>query len=206
MGRPSRHGIWCWTCPRLTLRKQERMTLVGLPAPAFTAAAFDPHLPPGSPFRPISLSDYAGRWLVFFWYPSDFTVVCPTEITALSDRVDEFLELDCDILGASTDSEHCHQAWTGVPRDANGIAGVSFPLLADRAQTIARAYGVLVEDLGLALRGLFVIDPDGAVQHATVSNLNVGRSVDETLRVLQAIQSGGLCPSDWKPGKPHLLS
>jgi alkyl hydroperoxide reductase subunit AhpC len=180
------------------------MALIGRPAPAFTATAFDPGLSLGSCFRPVSLADYAGRWLVFFWYPSDFTHVCPTEITALSDRVDEFRDLDCDILGASTDSEHCHQAWASVPREANGIAGVSFPLLSDRTQTIARDYGVLVEDLGLTLRGLFIIDPDGIVQHATLNNLNVGRSVDETLRTLQAVQSGGLCPSDWKPGQKNL--
>ena len=177
---------------------------VGQPAPQFTAQAFDPNLPPNAPFRPVSLADYAGRWLVFFWYPSDFTHVCPTEITALSDRYDEFLELDCDILGASTDSQHCHQAWAGVPRTDNGIAGVRFPLLSDRTHEIAREYGVLVQDLGLTLRGLFIVDPDGIVQHATINNLNVGRSVNETLRVLQAVQSGGLCPSDWKPGQKTL--
>ncbi len=180
------------------------MTLIGQSAPAFTAAAFDPALPPAAPFRQVSLSDYAGRWLILFWYPSDFTHVCPTEITALSDRYGEFLDLGCEIIGASTDSEHCHKAWAGVPRDANGIAGVRFPLLSDRIQTIARDYGVLVEAEGLALRGLFMVDPDGVVQHATINNLNVGRSVDETLRVLQAVQSGGLCPSDWKPGQKNL--
>ena len=177
---------------------------VGLTAPHFTANAFDPALPSNAPVRPISLSDYAGRWLVFFWYPSDFTHVCPTEITALSDRLEEFLELDCDVLGASTDSEECHRAWTLVPREANGIAGVQFPLLSDRTHRIAREYGVLVEEMGLTLRGLFIIDPEGMVQHATVNNLNVGRSVSETLRVLQAVRSGGLCPSDWKPGQKHL--
>ena len=177
---------------------------VGRPAPLFTAPAFDPALPANAPFRPISLADYAGRWLVLFWYPSDFTHVCPTEITALSDRCEEFLELECDILGASTDSEECHQAWALVPREANGIAGVRFPLLSDRTHRIAREYGVLVEEMGLTLRGLFVIDPEGTVQHATINNLNVGRSVSETLRVLSAVQSGGLCPSDWKPGQKNL--
>ncbi len=179
------------------------MTLqVGRSAPPFTAEAFDPNSPVGTQTRTVSLADYAGQWLVFFWYPSDFTVVCPTEITALSDRLDEFTEIDCAILGASTDSVYCHQAWAEVSREQNGIAGVRFPLLSDRTQAIARDYGVLVEMEGLALRGLFIIDPEGMVQHATVNNLNVGRSVDETLRVLQAIQSGGLCLSDWKPGQP----
>ncbi len=177
------------------------MTLqVGQTAPPFTAQAYDPALPSREPFRPISLADYEGRWLVFFWYPADFTHVCPTEITALSDRLDEFEELDCAVLGASTDSVYSHQAWAAVPRGQNGIAEIRFPLLSDRAQTIAAEYGVLIAAEGVALRGLFVIDPDGDVQHATLNSLNVGRSVDETLRVLQAIQSGGLCASDWKPG------
>jgi len=175
------------------------MTLqVGRPAPPFTAEAFDPAEP--TP-RTISLTDYAGRWLVFFWYPSDFTVVCPTEITALSDRLDEFTDLDCAVLGASTDSVYCHAAWADMPRERNGILGVRFPLLSDRSGRIAAEYGVLVEAEGLALRGLFVVDPESRVQHTTINNLNVGRSVDETLRVLQAIQSGGLCLSDWKPGQ-----
>ena len=178
------------------------MTLqVGLPAPPFTAEAFDPAGQRGAQIRTVSLADYAGQWLVFFWYPSDFTIVCPTEITALSDRLDEFADLDCAVLGASTDSVYCHRAWAGLPRERNGIAGVTFPLLSDRTHRIAAEYGVLVVDEGIALRGLFVIDPAGIVQHATLNNLNVGRSVDETLRVLQAIQSGGLCPSDWKPGQ-----
>lgn len=179
------------------------MTLqVGQPAPPFAAEAFDPAGPMGAQTRTVSLADYAGRWLVFFWYPSDFTIVCPTEITALSDRLDEFTELDCAILGASTDSVYCHQAWAGVSRERNGIAEVRYPLLSDRSQAIAAEYGVLVEAEGYALRGLFIVDPDGLVQHATVNNLNVGRNVDETLRVLQAIQSGGYCSSDWKPGQP----
>jgi len=175
---------------------------IGQPAPPFVAEAFDPAGPRGAQTRRVSLSDYAGRWLVFFWYPSDFTVICPTEITALSDRLEEFEELDCAVLGASTDSVHCHQAWGTVPRDQNGITGIRFPLLSDRTHAIAAEYGVLLASEGVALRGLFVIDPDGDVQHANLNNLNVGRSVDETLRVLQAIQSGGLCVSDWKPGQP----
>lgn len=174
---------------------------IGQPAPQFSAQAYDPALPPREPFRPISLGDYEGRWLVFFWYPTDFTVVCPTEITALSDRLEEFEELDCALLGASTDSVYSHQAWAAVPRDRNGIAGLRFPLLSDRTQAIAAEYGVLIAAEGVALRGLFILDPDGDVQYATLNNLNVGRSVDETLRVLQAIQSGDLCVSDWKPGQ-----
>lgn len=172
---------------------------VGGPAPDFTAPAAFPGEAANASLRTVSLADYAGRWLVFFWYPADFTTVCPTEITALSDRLDEFADLDTDILGASTDSVHSHRAWLRTPRTDNGIQGVRFPLLADQTGRIARDYGVLREDEGIAQRGLFIIDPDGSVQYSVTHNLNVGRSVDETRRVLEAIQSGGLCGSDWKP-------
>ena len=174
---------------------------VGQPAPDFTAPAAFPDEAPDSPLQTVRLADYAGRWLVFFWYPLDFTFVCPTEITALSDRLDEFADLDTDILGASTDSVYSHRAWMQMPRERQGIAGLRFPLLSDKTCKIARDYGVLLEDEGVALRGLFVIDPDGVIQYSVMHNLNVGRSVDETLRVLEAIQSGGLCGSDWKPGQ-----
>ena len=177
---------------------------VGRPAPNFTAPAAFPGEAAGSPVRTVSLTDYAGRWLVSFWYPADFTTVCPTEITALSDRLDEFTDLETDVLGASTDSVHAHRVWMQMPRDRQGIADLRFPLLADRTGRIARDYGVLLEGEGVALRGLFIVDPDGVVQYSAVHNLNVGRSVDETLRVLEALQSGGLCGSDWKPGQPAL--
>ena len=174
---------------------------VGQPASDFTAPAAFSGEAANAPLRNISLADYAGRWLVFFWYPLDFTTVCPTEILALSDRLDEFTDLDTDILGASTDSVHAHRVWMEMPRERQGIAGLRFPLLSDKTGRIARDYGVLLEDEGVALRGLFLVDPDGVVQYMVTHNLNVGRSVDETLRVLEAIQSGGLCGSDWKPGK-----
>lgn len=177
---------------------------VGGPAPDFTAPAAFPGEAMQDALQTISLADYAGRWLVFFWYPRDFTVVCPTEITALSDRMDEFTDLDAAVLGASTDSVYCHRAWLRTPRAENGIEGVRFPLLADDLGRIAQSYGVLSEDEGAAARGLFIIDPDGIIQYSVTHNLNVGRSVDETLRVLEAIQSGGQCGSDWKPGQPPL--
>ena len=113
--------------------------------------------------------------------------------------MDEFADLDTALLGASTDSVYSHRAWLRTPRTENGIADVRFPLLADKTGRIARDYGVLLEDDGIALRGLFIVDPDGIIQYSVTHNLNVGRSVDETLRVLEAIQSGGLCGSDWKP-------
>lgn len=151
-----------------------------------------------------TLEDYRGKWLVLFFYPLDFTFVCPTEILALSDRYEEFQELGADILGVSTDSVYSHRAWLNTPRDMNGIQGTKFPLAADITKEVARAYGVLVEEEGIALRGLFIIDPDGILQYAVINSLNIGRSVDETLRVLQALQTGGLCGSDWKPGQQTL--
>ncbi len=178
-----------------------RSLQVGQPAPDFSAPVAFPGEAAGNPVRSISLSNYAGHWLVFFWYPADFTTVCPTEITALSDRLDEFTDLETDVLGASTDSVHAHRVWMQMPRDRQGIADLRFPLLADRTGRVARDYGVLLEDEGVTLRGLFIIDPDGVVQYSVTHNLNVGRSVDETLRVLEAVQSGGLCGSDWKPTK-----
>ena len=154
--------------------------------------------------KEISSSDYRGKWLVFFFYPLDFTFVCPTEITALSDRASEFQEFDCEILGCSTDSVFSHWAWLNTPREKNGIAGTQFPLVSDFTKSVARAYGVLDEKSGVAQRGLFIIDPDGVLKYAVVTDDNVGRSVEETLRVLQALQTGGLCPAEWKPGKALL--
>jgi len=141
---------------------------------------------------------------VLFFYPLDFTFVCPTEILAFSDRLGEFRKLGAEVLGASVDSKFSHLAWTEKPREQGGIKGLAYPLLEDLKKELAAAYGVLDEAGAVALRGLFLIDPDGVVQHATVNNLGVGRSVDETLRLLQAFQyvreHGEVCPADWKPG------
>jgi alkyl hydroperoxide reductase subunit AhpC len=177
---------------------------VGQPAPLFRAPVAYPTDGPASPISYISLDDYRGKWLVLFWYPQDFTFVCPTEITALSDRMDEFAEIDTEILGASTDSVYSHRAWMRTARDQNGIAGTNYPILSDMTHRIARDYGVLIEEQGITLRGLFIIDPDGVLQYVTINNPNIGRSVDETLRVLKGLQAGGLCPSDWKPGQALL--
>jgi len=179
------------------------MPIVGAQAPDFEMPVYDPADPKNMNKR-VKLSDYRGRWLVFFWYPLDFTFVCPTEITALRDRVEELRELGAEVLGASTDSIHSHKAWVETPREKNGIAGLQYPIASDMTHQVARDYGVLIEQEGVALRGLFIIDPDGVLQYATVHALNVGRSVDETLRVLQALQTGGLCPADWRPGQKTL--
>ncbi|GGE29634.1 peroxiredoxin [Marinithermofilum abyssi] len=152
----------------------------------------------------VKLSDYQGKWLVLFFYPLDFTFVCPTEITALSDRYEEFEDLDCEILGVSTDSQYSHRAWIKTPRDDNGLGNIKYPLGADTTHKVARDYGVLLEDEGVAQRGLFIIDPEGIIRYQVVTDNNIGRSVDETLRALQALQTGGLCPSDWKPGQKTL--
>jgi len=152
----------------------------------------------------VSLAGYRGKWLVFFFYPLDFTFVCPTEITAISDRYGEFTELGAEVLGCSVDSVYSHRAWIKTPRKDNGIEGLKYPLASDITKQVASRYGVLIEEQGIALRGLFIIDPEGVLRYAVVHDLNIGRSVDETLRVLQALQTGGMCPSDWKPGKALL--
>lgn len=177
------------------------MAKVGEPAPDFTMKTTADLETLEST---ASLRDYQGKWLVMFFYPMDFTFVCPTEITAMSKRYQEFLDLNADVLGVSTDSVYSHRAWIKAPREENGIAGLKFPLASDITKQVAHDYGVLVEDEGIALRGLFIIDPEGIVQYAVVHNLNIGRSVDETLRVLEALQTGGLCPVEWHPGDETL--
>jgi len=158
----------------------------------------------GGRFGTYRLSDYGGKWVVLFFYPLDFTFVCPTEILAFSDRLGEFRKLGAEVLGVSVDSKYSHLAWTEKPREQGGIQGLAYPLLEDLKKELSTAYGVLDAAGAVALRGLFLIDPDGVVQHATVNNLGVGRSVDETLRVLQAFQfvreHGEVCPADWRPG------
>lgn len=175
---------------------------VGQPAPDFT-------MPSTRNLKtldePVSLKDYEGKWLVLVFYPLDFTFVCPTELTAISDRIEEFAERDTEVVGISTDSVHSHRAWLRTPREENGVAGLQYPLAADITHSVSRDYGVLVEEEGIALRGLYIIDPEGTLQYAVVHNLNVGRSVDEVLRVLDGLQTGGLCPSDWTPDQQTLV-
>ena len=149
----------------------------------------------------VSSGEYLGRWVVLFFYPLDFTFVCPTELTAISDRYDEFQERNVEVIGVSTDSVYSHRAWLQTPREQNGVEGLKYPLGSDITKQVARDYGVLVEEKGIALRGMFIIDPEGILQYSVIHNLNVGRSVDEMLRVIDALQTGGLCPSDWRPGK-----
>ncbi|NBD26652.1 peroxiredoxin [Paenibacillus glycinis] len=177
--------------------------LVGRPAPDFSMETATGN---GQDFSTAALSDYKGKWLVLFFYPLDFTFVCPTEITALSLAAEEFKKLDTEILGVSVDSKHSHRAWINTPVNDNGLGTLNFPLAADITKNVARDYGVLIEEEGIALRGLFIIDPEGEIKYQVVNHNDVGRSVEETLRVLQALQSGGLCPINWKPGDKHLVA
>ncbi|ABR50402.1 alkyl hydroperoxide reductase/ Thiol specific antioxidant/ Mal allergen [Alkaliphilus metalliredigens QYMF] len=177
----------------------ERM--VGLKAPYFEMKTVDGE---GMEFGKVSLDDYKGQWLVLFFYPLDFTFVCPTEITGINERLVDFGRLNASVLGASTDSEHSHKAWINAAQDQGGLGKLSFPLASDMTQKVARDYGILIEEEGIALRGLFIIDPEGILRYSVVHDLNVGRSVEETLRVLQGLQSGGLCPFNWSPGEDML--
>ena len=125
-------------------------------------------------------------------------------MTAFSDRIKEFADLNAEVLGVSLDTVFVHKAWIQTPRDKNGVGDIKYPLASDSTQQVARDYGVLIEAEGLAARGLFIIDPNGMLQYHVVHALNIGRSVDEVLRVLEALQAGGLCPADWRPGKKLL--
>lgn len=170
------------------------------PAPFFKATA----VMPSGEFKPVSLDDYKGKWLLMFYYPLDFTFVCPTEIIAYSDRSEEFRKLGCEVLACSVDSHFSHLAWVNTPRNKGGLGPMKIPLLSDLSKSISREYGVLLEDAGIALRGSFLIDPSGKVRQITINDLPVGRSVDESLRLLKAFQftdkHGEVCPANWEEG------
>jgi alkyl hydroperoxide reductase subunit AhpC len=167
-------------------------------APDFSATAVV-----NEEFKAIKLSDYRGKYVVLFFYPLDFTFVCPTEIVAFSDRIKEFRDRGAEVIGCSTDSQFSHLAWIQTPRERGGLGGLTYPLVADLTKKISQDYGVLLEG-GIALRGTFIIDQKGIVKAITVHDLPLGRSVDEALRVLDALQHfekyGEVCPADWKRG------
>jgi alkyl hydroperoxide reductase subunit AhpC len=171
---------------------------IGKPAPYFKTTALV-----GKSFKEVSLDQFRGKYVVLFFYPADFTFVCPTEITSFSDRVEEFRKINCEVLGVSGDTHFTHLAWSNVDRKAGGIGPVSYPLLGDVSHNIGNAYGVH-SDNGLSLRGLFIIDDKGVLRQITINDFPVGRSVDETLRLVQAFQfvdkHGEVCPAGWKPG------
>ena len=172
---------------------------VSAPAPDFSGDAYV-----NGEFKKISLADYRGRKLVLFFYPLDFTFVCPTEIVAFTDKMEEFRKRNTEVVGVSVDSKFTHKAWAETERKDGGIKGVNYPLLSDINKSIAADYGVLLPD-GVALRGLFIINNEGILKHATINHLDLGRNVDEVVRLLDAIdfseQYGEVCPANWKKGE-----
>ena len=178
---------------------------VGQLAPNFTATAvYDQE------FKSIQLSDYLGKYVVLFFYPLDFTFVCPTEITAFSDLYHEFSVINTEVLGVSVDSEYAHLAWLQTSRDNGGLGDLTYPLVSDLTKSISQSYNVLTNE-GKALRGLFIIDKVGIIQNSVVNNLDFGRSVNETLRTLKAIQyvqshPDEVCPANWQPGDDTIIA
>jgi len=170
------------------------MIKIGEPAPQFKGDAYV-----NGEFKSLSLADYKGKWVVFFFYPLDFTFVCPTEIKAFAAQEQAFKDAGAAIVGCSIDSKYSHKAW--FEKD---MKEVKFPILSDITKSVSRAYDVLDEEKGIANRGVFIISPEGIVKYACVTDLSVGRSSDEVLRALIASQSGALCPANWKPGDAHL--
>jgi len=170
-----------------------------MPAPQFKGTAVVK-----GEFKEVSLADYKGKYVVLFFYPLDFTFVCPTEIIAFNDRAEEFRKIGCEVIACSTDSHFSHLAWCERSRKQGGLGDMHIPLLADKNMAISKAYGVLKDDEGLSFRGLFIIDGKQNLRQITINDLPVGRDVDETLRLVQAFQftdeHGEVCPAGWKPG------
>lgn len=174
-------------------------------APDFVAQAV---MPDGTIREEFSLSEYRGKYVVLFFYPLDFTFVCPTEILAFADRIGEFRRRNCEVIGVSVDSVHSHLAWRRMPREEGGIGDVPYPLVSDLDKSISRDYGVLLDKPSVALRGCFLIDREGIVRSIMVNDLPLGRNVDEVLRLLDALQyteeHGEVCPANWERGQPGM--
>ncbi|XP_022190371.2 peroxiredoxin-2 [Nilaparvata lugens] len=211
------HGFKLATCTNVPIALPRTIKLAGIsgsrffhdgpkvqkPAPDFQGTAVV-----NSDFKEIQLSDFKGKYLVLFFYPLDFTFVCPTEIIAFSDRIDEFKQLNAEVIGVSCDSHFSHLAWINTPRKDGGLGGLKYPLLADFSKEISKNYGVLIDGDGIPLRGLFIIDPESKIRQITVNDLPVGRSVDEVLRLIKAFQfvekHGEVCPANWNPESPTI--
>lgn len=178
--------------------------LISKPAPHWEGTAVV-----NGEFKDLNLDMYKGKYLVFFFYPLDFTFVCPTEIIAFSDRAKEFRAINAEVVGVSVDSQFTHLAWIKTPRKDGGLGPLDIPLLSDLTHKISKDYGVYLEDAGHTLRGLFIIDGLGNLRQITMNDLPVGRSVDETLRLVQAFQytdqHGEVCPAGWKPGADTII-
>jgi peroxiredoxin (alkyl hydroperoxide reductase subunit C) len=194
-----------YTLDRFSLEACEVImrAFVTQPAPVFTATAVVGH-----EFKTINLHDYLGKYVVLFFYPLDFTFVCPTEIIAFDQKLAEFQKRNTEVLGVSVDSQFSHLAWNQTPRTQGGLGGVRYPLIADLTKRIAKDYGVLLPDESVALRGLFLIDKAGVLRHMLVNDLPLGRSVDEALRLIDALHQfethGEVCPANWKQGDPTM--
>ncbi len=174
--------------------------LIGKTAPHFTAKA----VVKGKIVDEFSLRDFLGKYVVFFFYPLDFTFVCPTELHAFQEKLAEFDKRNTQVVGCSVDSWFSHAAWLSTPKNKGGIEGVEYPLVSDLNKNISHNYQVLKEDEGIAYRGLFLIDKQGIVRHQLINDLPLGRSVDEVLRILDALcffeKNGEVCPANWKAG------
>lgn len=176
-------------------------TLVTREAPDFTAHA----VMPDNTFAEISLSGFRGKYVILFFYPLDFTFVCPSEILAFNSRVADFKAKNCELIGVSVDSKFTHLAWKNTAIENGGIGNIQYPLVEDLTKSIARSYGILFNE-SVALRGLFLIDTRGVVRHAVINDLPLGRSVKEALRILDALQfvethGDQVCPADWQEGE-----
>jgi len=178
--------------------------LVGKKAPDFTAKA----VVNNTFVNNFSLSQFRGKYVILFFYPLDFTFVCPTELHAFQEKLSHFKERNTEIIACSIDSAHTHLAYLNTPRSKGGIEGVHYPLISDINKTIAKDYDVLHISEGIAFRALFLIDPEGLVRHQLVNDLPLGRCVEETLRILDALiffeKHGEVCPANWQPGKPGM--
>ncbi len=182
------------------------MTLVGKKAPTFQATAVvkDKFIPS------FSLEDYLGKYVIFFFYPLDFTFVCPTELHAFQEKLKDFHHRHAEVIACSIDSHFSHLAWLTTPKDKGGICGVEYPVVSDIHKEIAKQYGVLKDEDGIAFRGLFLLDKHGVIRHQVINDLPLGRSVDETLRMLDALiyheKHGEVCPANWKSGEKAMTA
>ncbi|NGX57121.1 MAG: putative peroxiredoxin [Chlamydiae bacterium] len=180
------------------------MVLVGKKAPEFTAKA----VIKDKIVDDFSLSSLKGKYVILFFYPLDFTFVCPTELHAFQERLEDFKQRGAEVVGCSVDSPYSHLAWLETPKSKGGIEGIEYPILSDLKKDISENYGVLIPHEGIAYRGLFLIDKEGTVRHQVVNDLPIGRSVDEALRTLEALifyeQNGEVCPANWEKGKKSM--
>ncbi|CAF1146296.1 unnamed protein product [Adineta ricciae] len=201
-------GVAAYPCEsrpsREPLSLQYSKVQISKPAPLFDSIAVI-----NGEFKEVSLSDFKGKYLVLLFYPLDFTFVCPTEIISFSDRIQEFKSINTEVVAISVDSQFTHLAWINTPREQGGLGKIQIPLLSDLTHQISKDYGVYLQDVGHALRGLFIIDSRGILRQITMNDLPVGRSTDETLRLLQAFQytdkHGEVCPAGWRPGADTII-